>query len=428
MNEEKETVPENPEHEAQIEEQADEPHKEHQPPKQRSGGSGAFIAILLSLGALGGGYYLWQQQKIANADTRALKEQIGQLNTRMEQSQQTLLQRMQTVPKHQHPELAQRLAKMESALFELRNRIGQQRRGWQVAEVEYLLRIADDRLRLEKDVDTAIAALQGARQRLQSLDSSAFNPVITLIGSDIEALAAVKMPDRDALATKVANLGFTIEQLPLTTAARPKATATNDGEAAPADAGDKRSLWQRLWHDIRSLVTIRHDGEAAHELMVPEERYFLRQNLQLKLEAARLALMAGNDASWKAALNQSIAWLQRYFDGSDPAVADAVSTLKQLSVVELNPPLPSLSDSRQMLQQAAMQMPAADNTPAADKQPTAEPTAPEKAADTNTADEAPVSEAPPAEKPSTTAPDSDGKAAAEPQNGDVPQLPQGTGQ
>lgn len=424
-----------------------EPHEqqeqqEHHPKKQSSGGSGAFMAILLAIGALGASYYLWQQQQVTNANTKALQGQINKLLGVIEQRQQELLQRMQTVPAHQHPEINQRLDKMQASLFELQSHLGQERRGWQIAEVEYLLRIAEHRLNLEHDLPTAIAALQTASQKLQSLRSPAFTPVIALIGEDINRLSAVNLPDRDKLAEQIAAINSSVDNMPLAagTVQSSKSTTANN---APVD-DEKRSFWQKMWHDLLGLVTIRRDGEAERPMLVPEQRYFLKQNLHLKLESARLALLAGNAATWRDSLGEASSWLSTYFDKSASSVQGAMDTLTQLGAADLNPVLPELSDTRRLLQQAAMKLPAAPV-----KTPSAVPVEPAPEAEAPVQE--PASEAPAADAAKPAPAESSGDAPAEPDTAattadtppkqapagpdvtapateDVPALPQGEGQ
>ncbi|MDZ7810454.1 MAG: uroporphyrinogen-III C-methyltransferase [Arhodomonas sp.] len=54
-----------------------------------------------------------------------------------------------------------------------------------------------------------------------------------------------------------------------------------------------------------------------------EERYFLRENLRLRLEGARLAALQGDTSTYRDGLERAREWLQRYYDGDDPAVAEA---------------------------------------------------------------------------------------------------------
>lgn len=337
---------------------------EHLPAKQGSRGNRTFPLKLLILVVLAGFFfYLWQQQHGLQNDVKALESSVDKLLGVVEQRHQQQMEALKSVPSHQHSTLEQRLGELgatlnqqQRSLQQLRSRLGQERRGWVIAEAEYLLRIADHRLQLEQDPLTAIAALRAARSRLEKYDSQSFAAVINQIGVDIDKLAAIELPDRSAMAEEIATLAATIDALPLADQANPIATQQDDtsGNSAESLSDDSwKSIWQKVWRDIRGLVTIRREGEVERPILVPEQRYFLRQNLQMKLESARLSLLAGNASAWRASLKEAAEWMRRYFDVTELSVSTAITTLERLSGVELAPALPTLDESRRLLQQAA---------------------------------------------------------------------------
>lgn len=341
--------------EPQLPESEAPEHHEHAPAKQTSGGSGAFLATVLVLLILGGGFfYLWQQQSTVKADMNALEGSIDKLLEVIEKRHQEQLTTIQT---HQHSAIGQnseQLSRLHSQIRELRMRVGQDRFGWMVAEVDYLLRIADNRLSLEHDRETAIAALRTARSRLKAQDNDIFADVIQKIDENIDTINAVQEPNRNLLAERIAELLDTVEQLPLST----RATPSPEADGAPSDtAGDDSwdSFWQKIRRDLRVLVTIRREGEAERPVLAPQPRYFLRQNLQLKLESARLALLSGNSQAWRGTLNEAKGWLSRYFDVDNEQVSSMIATLDQLAAIALNPPLPKLDATRTLLQQTVQQ-------------------------------------------------------------------------
>lgn len=334
--------------------EADTPAQEKPPTGSRAGGFAILLVLLFAFAAAGGGYYLWMELQLARQESSALQARIDRLDQRsatLEQRQGQLDARLDVVPEHEHSELLGRVGQLEAVLFDLRSRLGQERRGWLIAEVEYLLRIADHRLVLDRDTPTAIAALQSAIARLQALNDPNFTIVIDQLHADIDKLSAVPLPDRMALARQLADLSASIERLPLSTIPLRPESLNSTGEAPV------QSFWQQMWQDIVGLVSIRRPGEADQPLLVPEQRYFLRQNLKLKLEAARLALLSGNAGAWKSTLREANTWMQHYFDPQSESVRDAIDTLHRLIDTDLNPPLPRLDDTRRLLQQAAMQQP-----------------------------------------------------------------------
>lgn len=419
-----------------TEPEVEETH-EHPPEKQASGGSGAFLATLLALLILGGAFfYLWQQQSAVKADMRALEGSIDKLLEVIEQRHQ---EQLTTIPPHQHSAMdegirqnATQLRQLQNQVGELRKQVGQDHLGWMVAEVDYLLRIADHRLSLEHDRQTAIAALRTASNRMELQDKNVFADVIQKIQEDINAIDAFDVPDRNLLASEIAELINKLEQLPLSTRASPSSRVPEPVvDTAASDSWD--SFWQKIRRDLRGLVTIRREGEAQRPVLAPEPRYFLRQNLQLKLESARLALLTGNTQAWRTTLDEAGEWLSRYFDVDNEQVSNALNALERLAAVELSPALPQLDETRALLQKIAEQKEAAESAdtaaePVQDEKPsgptekavdnrpqgtdsTAEPIAEETKAE---GEEPPPQETPPPTEPSQSMPADD-----------MPSLPKG---
>ena len=48
---------------------------------------------------------------------------------------------------------------------------------------------------------------------------------------------------------------------------------------------------------------------------MPEQRYFLYQNLRLQLETARFSALSGNQRMFEQSLQSAISWLEQYFVG-----------------------------------------------------------------------------------------------------------------
>lgn len=118
--------------------------------------------------------------------------------------------------------------------------------------------------------------------------------------------------------------------------------------ATESDAGWKQAL-DDIWQQMRSLVVIRHDQTGETAVLVPEQRYFLYQNLRLQLESARLALLNADNDNYQHSLQTAIDWLQQYFTGEQ---RDALlNTLKKLQDAQINISIPAISGSLNWLEE-----------------------------------------------------------------------------
>jgi uroporphyrin-3 C-methyltransferase len=91
--------------------------------------------------------------------------------------------------------------------------------------------------------------------------------------------------------------------------------------------------------EARGLVRVSRIDQPEAMLVAPEQAFFLRENLKLRLLNARLALLARQTDSARADLATASTALGRYFDPSTRRVQAVATSLQQmqqqLRVVEL---------------------------------------------------------------------------------------------
>jgi uroporphyrin-3 C-methyltransferase len=334
------------------------------PEKRRSGGAWiAVLALLLAVVAAAGSAYLWQRLETlaggqadlqprldaARSETEAALDALRREVERLEQSRANLERARQndfgTVA-----ELSQRVARAEQAVAGQQGVSVAARESWVLAEVEYYLRIANERLQLARDADSAQAALQLADTRLTELDDPAFTPVRAAIAEELLALQNLARPDITGISLNLGSLADRVSSLPLRS--RPEATADSEAEQ-PEAAG---TGWQRaadaVGSAIKGLVSVRRSDEDIEPLLAPRERFFLYRNLELKLQLARIALLERDPAGFRDHLRGARGWLITYFDVEDARVRDLMDTLADLETREIAPAVPDLSASLRALRQA----------------------------------------------------------------------------
>ena len=227
-----------------------------------------------------------------------------------------------------------------------------------LAEVDYLLRLADAKLKLERNIAAARLALDVAQQRLKAVNESSMDSVQTMLGEAIASLRGVQLPDLSALAHKVAEMEKEVGNLPvrinsgvpdIKNRVKPTASATVSADA-------DRSWWDRtgeaVWNQFKGIVVIRRVRSDAPPLIAIEEEFFLRQNLRLQLETLRMALLRGDAEAYRDSYDLILNWLQTYFDTQDARVAAFLSQLQALQTVEFNPYIPDLAGLNQAFREA----------------------------------------------------------------------------
>ena len=238
---------------------------------------------------------------------------------------------------------AEMRAEIEAALT------GAPRPTMEPVDVERLLLIANDALALRHDPDTALEALRTADRRLRALDDPVYAETRRLLAAEIVALENAPRPDIAGMAFRLGGLQEQLRGLTPRMGPAGEWNGAASAETAPSAAGDGQPSWRNflgdLWDTLRGLVVIRRTGEGEGPLFAPEQRAFLAQNLYLKLEAARLALLAGDTANFHLSVRDARGWLTEYYPAETPAVAGLIAQLDEMGKAELRPRLPDVSGS-----------------------------------------------------------------------------------
>lgn len=320
-----------------------EPETEQDTP-HRGGRGLAVLALLLALGAYGGGYWLWTQLQLQRDDNTRLQQQLSDKLHNVDSVEKMLADQLDQA-NNTITTLRNDQQGLTKALADVNQRLGRNREAWVLAEAEYLLEMGNRRLQLEQDVNGAIAALGAADQRLASLGDPLLMPVRAKISDELQALRAVPKVDVDGISLTLTSLAKAVDTLPIAGAPHPVATSA----PSPQVSHGWRAFVASLWTDLRSLVVVHHHEAGKLPLLTPDQRELLRQNLRLKLQSARLALLQGDSQVYRSALQEADAWLTQYFDGEAAPTKAAHATLARLAATDIAPTLPTIGASLRLL-------------------------------------------------------------------------------
>ena len=230
---------------------------------------------------------------------------------------------------------------------ELRARTEAPQRAWLRAEALYLLELAERRIKLERDVQTAIVAMESADSRLATLNDPVARELRTKLELELAALRAVPVPDIADVLARIERLEDGVPNLPVI--GMPASQARRD-KPETQSAGAFERAWRRLRQALRDLVSLRRIEPATARLVTQEEEALRRQHLELLLFGARLAAMQPDGAAYAQSLRAADVWLRQYFDTSHPEVEAASGELAALELTIIEPPLPVVGDAGRLLQ------------------------------------------------------------------------------
>ncbi|MCL1035541.1 uroporphyrinogen-III C-methyltransferase [Shewanella submarina] len=302
----------------------------------------ALLGLLLSLLALAGGLYLYDQfnkqnlrltEQLAQQDKamqQALAGPQSQLATLSQQQRQTAaeLAQLESLPE-QHRELSERLTSLAK-----RNP-----NHWQAAEANYLVTMAGRKLWLEQDSLTAAGLLEAADQRIAAMKDPSLLPLRKALAKDIAAVKAIKQADIAGTAFTLDEIINNLDTLPLN---RADAQAGLIPQEQNNELSDSVSDWQanlyKTWQALLDdFIVIRTRTTDTAPLLTPEQQWYLVENIRSKLLQAQLALYRGDEVNYRSSLKMAHNWLYQYYDLSSPEVESTLEVLKVMETLKLSP-------------------------------------------------------------------------------------------
>ena len=336
-----------------------------------------WLVIVVALGSLGASGWLWwqgagkaqrevehftaelhrQEQLLARIDERsgALETQLSALlgsdpAQRLDKLEQDLGSRWQSIEswKSMQDETAARVRSIRRDMDEVRDRLAAAEAALtavsarsldgsaelRLAEIDYLLRLAQERLVLFGDSRSADQALEIAGQHVAALDNPAHIGLRRAIDSARQTLSAWNLPDYQTLERKLASLQSSVGQLPLR---REGLTSER-----PLPAGDS-GWWKRLRNAFSGLVTVRPSSRDEMNFPALADQDMLRQSAWLELEVARWAALRRDQEAFAAALKRFSITLEDGFETTAQGSREAAEILRELRLLNVDPPVPDIS-------------------------------------------------------------------------------------
>jgi uroporphyrin-3 C-methyltransferase len=315
------------------------------------------------------GFFAWEGHR----DRTTLRQELAQrlsASDELGRQTQSLAQGAQRTVREMEVALAAvqaQLAESQSqqlALEALYQDLARGRDEAALAEIEQSLIAANQQLVLAGNVRVALIALQSADARLGLIDRAQFAPLRRALSADIERLQRVPMLDIVGIAMRLDRAVAGIDALTTLPGGAPAvAGAGPDGNPVRTDAADSaaptpavepaaggwRATLARLWAefkaDFRKLASIRRIDSDILPLITPEQSWFLRENLRLRLLSARHALLARDEAGFRGDIGAASAWIARYFDPRDPSTVALAEALNELERTQVRIDLPEIGAS-----------------------------------------------------------------------------------
>jgi uroporphyrin-3 C-methyltransferase len=239
------------------------------------------------------------------------------------------------------------VALQRAQLEELMQSLSRSRDENLVVDIESALRLAQQQAQLTLSAEPLLAALRTADQRLARGGEPRLARVRAAVARDIERIRTAAVADVPGVLLRLDELARQVDDLPLLNAVGPgSARGTQKAETAPPRAAPLWEQWIAVLRDeARSLVRVSRIEQPEAVLVAPEQGFFLRENLKLRLMNARLALLARQTDAARADLGTAAAALNRYFDPSSRRTQAAAGSLQQMQAQLRSVELPRVDES-----------------------------------------------------------------------------------
>ncbi|MGI9238961.1 MAG: uroporphyrinogen-III C-methyltransferase [Woeseiaceae bacterium] len=244
--------------------------------------------------------------------------------------------------------LPARMSTLESSVASLAGISESSRDAWLIAEAEYYMQIANAQLQLANNPELATLALRMADERVVQMGNPALTDVRRAISNELASLDVMEKPDIAGATMTLASLAQVVDSLPLASEAR---TTDEAAQTADEDQSGLNRAWSSMKQAMSGLVRVTPPDQAKLALISPDAEVFLRNNLALQLQTARLALLRGEQAVFEQTLDDTGALLTQYFDRNSAQVASAQETLAEIRSNVFTSSAPDISGSLQLLRQ-----------------------------------------------------------------------------
>jgi uroporphyrin-3 C-methyltransferase len=310
-----------------------------------------WLPILLALAALGLSAALWEKLSRIQGQLARQSADAGQQSLEAKawakQAQDSVKDsaaRMALVESRLGEAALQR-----SQLEELIQSLSRSRDENLVLDIDSSLRLAQQQAQLTSSLEPLLAVLKTSQQRLQRASNPRLITLQRAIDRDLEMVKSAQITDLPGMLLVLDEMVALADELPLANELnRNTASPTKASDSAPIAKGHD-AWWQlvldRVMVEARGLLRVSRIDSPEAALLAPEQGFFVRENLKLKLLNARLGLLARQNDAARADLQAVSVALKKYFDPGSRKTMQALQLLEKAQGLSKGNPIPRLDGS-----------------------------------------------------------------------------------
>lgn len=279
--------------------------------RRRSGSAGflSFLALLLAGGGIAAGYYIYDKEikplsklsgKLSELrEFTASKQALGDVQQQLQEVRQG-----NEAVKSNLTSAGGDYQSLEASLNQLRQQASFGQREWSLAEVEYLLNIARDRLQYMRDSKTAAAALRGALKRIDAMADPKLGQLHKQIADDLEVIEAYQPISAEQPLQKLTAIASSLQPFP----EQPQIKQTPQKSSKPLKEKGLKEIWMSFKQALAGRVRIVKHDEPLNALTQQGVASYKIDTLNLRIEILRLALLRDDLPAFKRELKDLASW------------------------------------------------------------------------------------------------------------------------
>jgi uroporphyrin-III C-methyltransferase len=330
------------------------------------------IILLIIIGLAGAGFYFFSQlrdkqqdlggevkgemsKQIADYQSQlvAIQSQLASLESNVTGKDNHFTQTLADFSQLHNEKLDTTRKDLNEAIIRLQRQLGKTRGDWLIADAEYLLSVANERLHLVGDVNTSREALEAADQRLRESGDAATFKVREEIAKELSLLKSITVPDVVGIYASIQTLQDRVDKLALVLPYTGKTLAQpTDTRQSSESNKENLGLIDSAISQLHGAVVIRHTEHEVKEILTPEEALFIREQLRVKLEMVKISLVQRNEALFQSSLADVKKWTEQNFTKNTDDNS-FLADLERLNITKISSQLPDISLSLKMIKDIA---------------------------------------------------------------------------
>ncbi|RDH82747.1 MAG: hypothetical protein DIZ80_10740 [endosymbiont of Galathealinum brachiosum] len=326
---------------------------QNQSEKKSSGNGFILFLMLLVVGvSAAAAFYLWDLQKKQDAILQSQQLSIEELKEQVEKTVVGFSENVKLVADNkQHIELVgSKIEQAEKISQQAIETVNRSQRGWVIAEIDYLLRIAHQRIAVAKDIGGAIAALKGADSRLEQLGDLSLFKIREQLSKDIGNLNAIHQADVNGISLALDQIIASLPSLPYKTVKDEIKIQFTQDDAVEQPKTEDKTFIDSVVETVKQIGDIKVHQKSIEAASSVEQKSGIEQLLRTYLLGARLAALRFNQMQFLHEIEKANEIIRLHYDDKDNRIQQMQKTLLDYSALQLSPDLPELTKAWTMLQ------------------------------------------------------------------------------